>query len=312
MHFWNELFSRTLDLLLSLSLSLCLSVYLYQFISLLLPHSIYPHSSPNLGLLIQQPANILLMGPPPSHDIRLCDFGLAQLLEENIEQYQLAGTTDYMAPEVINFESLTTKSDIWSVGVLTYVLLSGMSPFNFENGDDQNVRLNITKCNYDFNDYFDNIPEAAIEFIKSVLVLLHRDRPTAKECLKDVWFEANDNKENKQGKVENRRSTQNTNIKIDVKKEDKVDIGEKITEILNEVKDRIQSPTENEKNKTILSNQINSPGSEEMSCSKKLVIEAKTPTRQSPLGCRRCLAISVDDEPAKRSKCFEYSPPIKS
>lgn len=36
------------------------------------------------------------MGPPPSHDIRLCDFGLAQLLEENTEKYQLAGTTDYM------------------------------------------------------------------------------------------------------------------------------------------------------------------------------------------------------------------------
>lgn len=78
------------------------------------------------------------------------------------------------APEVINFEALTTKSDIWSVGVLTYVLLSGMSPFNFENSDDQDVRLNVTKCNYDFDDCFENIPEAAIEFIKSILVLLHR------------------------------------------------------------------------------------------------------------------------------------------
>lgn len=141
---------------------------------------------------------------------------------------------------------------------------------------------------------------------------VYRDRPTAKECLKDLWFEATNNKENKKERVENRRSTSSANIKIDVKNEDDVDIGEKITEILNEVKDRIQSPPPSENNKTTMSKQLNSPSSDEVLCSKKLVIEAKTPTRQSPLGCRRCLAISVDDEPAKRSKCFEYSPPIKS
>lgn len=86
MHFGNELFSRIL--------SIPLSVYIS--ISCLLPRSFYPNTSADIGLLIQQPANILLMGPPPSHDIRLCDFGLAQLLEENTEKYQLAGTTDYM------------------------------------------------------------------------------------------------------------------------------------------------------------------------------------------------------------------------
>ena len=86
MHFGNELFSHTPDLSHS-------SLYLY---SSLTPHSLYPHTSTDIGLLIQQPANVLLMGPPPSHDIRLCDFGLAQLLEENTEKYQLAGTLDYM------------------------------------------------------------------------------------------------------------------------------------------------------------------------------------------------------------------------
>lgn len=75
-----------------------------------------------------------------------------------------------MAPELVQYEPLSLKTDIWSVGVLAYVLLSGFSPFG---GDDkQETFLNITQCNLTFPDeLFEGVSDDAIDFMKSTMRL---------------------------------------------------------------------------------------------------------------------------------------------
>lgn len=83
-----------------------------------------------LSHLDLQPDNVLLMSAR-SLDVKLCDFGCAQRISK------LGGTVvsfdrsylPFTAPEILNDEPAFPQSDVWSLGVLTYVLLSGVSPF---------------------------------------------------------------------------------------------------------------------------------------------------------------------------------------
>lgn len=70
--------------------------------------------------------------------------------------------------QVLSYEPLSLKTDIWSVGVLAYVLLSGFSPFG---GDTkQETFLNISQCNLTFpDDLFQDVSDDAKDFIRSAL-----------------------------------------------------------------------------------------------------------------------------------------------
>lgn len=72
-------------------------------------------------------ANILV---DSNMQMKICDFGLA-ILERNahLEADILCGTTNYLAPEVINLNGFERRSDIWAIGVIAFVLLYGYKPF---------------------------------------------------------------------------------------------------------------------------------------------------------------------------------------
>lgn len=75
-----------------------------------------------------------------------------------------------MAPEILNYEPISLSTDIWSVGVLAYVLLSGFTPFGAD--DKQQTYLNISRGNLTFEpEHFSDVSSGAIEFIKSVLIV---------------------------------------------------------------------------------------------------------------------------------------------
>lgn len=134
-----------------------------------------------------KPQNILLSGDDVEDGLKLCDFGIARIVEDTGKIYEILGTPDYVAPEVLHYEPLSLQTDIWSIGVLTYVLLTGCSPFGGDNK--QETFLNITKCLLTFpEDLFEDVSEDAIDFIKSALRIKPRERPTVEHCLEHRWL----------------------------------------------------------------------------------------------------------------------------
>lgn len=140
-----------------------------------------------------KPENILLSSPPPmpsikligkakkrayrranklvgtSHAASFADLGLSHRLVPGSEHRALFGTPEFVAPEIVNYEPLNLGTDLWAVGVLTYILLSGASPFLGE--DKQETYANVAACQYQFdNEYFSNVSEIAKDFIRSLLI----------------------------------------------------------------------------------------------------------------------------------------------
>ncbi|KAF5296672.1 hypothetical protein FQR65_LT10212 [Abscondita terminalis] len=141
----------------------------------------------NIAHLDLKPQNLLLTVENSCEDIKLCDFGISRVLEKGVEVRELIGTPDYVAPEVLNYEPITLATDIWSIGVLAYVLLTGYSPFGA--ADKQQTYLNISKCALSFDqDLFEDVSSAAIDFIRSSLVVDPRKRPTVLQLLDHAWI----------------------------------------------------------------------------------------------------------------------------
>uniref|UniRef100_A0A7N9DIA5 non-specific serine/threonine protein kinase n=1 Tax=Macaca fascicularis TaxID=9541 RepID=A0A7N9DIA5_MACFA len=135
-----------------------------------------------------KPENIMLLDKNiPIPHIKLIDFGLAHELEDGVEFKNIFGTPEFVAPEIVNYEPLGLEADMWSIGVITYILLSGASPFL---GDTKQETLaNITAVSYDFDEeFFSQTSELAKDFIRKLLVKETRKRLTIQEALRHPWI----------------------------------------------------------------------------------------------------------------------------
>ncbi|KAM3585598.1 uncharacterized protein V6R79_022192 [Siganus canaliculatus] len=134
-----------------------------------------------------KPENIL-MASPASDQIRICDFGNAMKLDASEEYYCKYGTPEYVAPEMVNQTPISTATDIWPVGVITYLCLTGVSPFAGEN--DRATAMNIRNYNVAFEEsMFSDLCKEAKGFVIKLLVV-DRLRPSAIECLRHPWFKS--------------------------------------------------------------------------------------------------------------------------
>ncbi|NXN65397.1 DAPK2 kinase, partial [Himantopus himantopus] len=135
-----------------------------------------------------KPENIMLQEKDvPKPRIKIIDFGLAQRLEDGVTFKSLCGTPQYIAPEVINYEPLSSATDMWSIGVITYILLSGLSPFQGET--DAETLSNVVAGAYEFEERcFSQTSEMAKDFIRQLLVKEPGHRMTATECLVHPWI----------------------------------------------------------------------------------------------------------------------------
>uniref|UniRef100_A0A4W6F3J7 Striated muscle enriched protein kinase a n=1 Tax=Lates calcarifer TaxID=8187 RepID=A0A4W6F3J7_LATCA len=147
----------------------------------------------NIAHLDIKPENIL-MASPGSDQIRICDFGNAIKLEASEEYYCKYGTPEYVAPEIVNQTPVSTATDIWPVCVITYLCLTGVSPFAGEN--DRATALNIRNYNVAFEEsMFSDLCKEAKGFVIKLLVV-DRLRPSAIECLRHPWFKVSYHSEN--------------------------------------------------------------------------------------------------------------------
>ncbi|NXA43017.1 MYLK protein, partial [Eudromia elegans] len=88
----------------------------------------------------------------------------------------LHGTPEFMAPEVVAFEPVGLTTDMWSLGVLCYILLSGESPF--QGDSDMETLSNVTAAHWEFGENFAGVSPQAKDFIRQ---LLHKD-PRCRLC----------------------------------------------------------------------------------------------------------------------------------
>lgn len=144
----------------------------------------------NVVHLDLKPQNILLTSDRPLGDIKIVDFGLSRIVNNNEELREIMGTPEYVAPEILSYEPISTATDMWSIGVLAYVMLTGTSPFL---GDDkQHTFLNISQLNISYTEDFEGVSERAVDFMKALLVREPEGRATAEDCLQHPWLAEGD------------------------------------------------------------------------------------------------------------------------
>ena len=145
-----------------------------------------------------KPENILFyyQNEENNNPIKIIDFGLSQFYDNNINRKMntKVGTSYYVAPEVLN-GNYNEKCDIWSAGVILYILLSGDPPFNGSN--DSAIYKKIKKMEFNFPyEKWNNISSDAIDLINKC-ICLEENRLSAKEILKHPWFKIlEDNNDN--------------------------------------------------------------------------------------------------------------------
>ncbi|KAJ7335723.1 hypothetical protein JRQ81_013664 [Phrynocephalus forsythii] len=144
----------------------------------------------NVVHLDLKPQNILLTDESPLGEIRIVDFGLSRVMMNSEELREIMGTPEYVAPEILSYDPVSTATDMWSIGVLAYVMLTGISPFLGNNK--QETFLNISQMNINYSEDFDLVSESAVDFIKSLLVKKPEERATAEECLQHSWLAQTD------------------------------------------------------------------------------------------------------------------------
>lgn len=149
----------------------------------------YMHKK-NIVHLDLKPENIVLKDKMDKQ-LKIIDFGTARdlSLEKNVKV--MVGTPEFIAPEALNFEPIGCPSDMWAMGVIAYVLLTGMSPFL---GDDDNETMqNIAEGEFEYpdpspEDGYEDISQLAKDFINHLLLRQPRKRGTAESSLKHDWM----------------------------------------------------------------------------------------------------------------------------
>mmetsp|Transcript_4855 Transcript_4855/g.9437 ORF Transcript_4855/g.9437 Transcript_4855/m.9437 type:complete len:1023 (-) Transcript_4855:448-3516(-) len=135
--------------------------------------------------------NFLFSDSGAESELKMIDFGLSKHFKFGEVQHEAVGTPYTVAPEVIR-GSYDERCDVWAIGVITYLLLSGESPFGGCGGPESlmQVRDNILKCNFMFEpeDIWENVSQSAKEYIKRLLVTDPNLRPTARDVQKDSWL----------------------------------------------------------------------------------------------------------------------------
>jgi len=144
-----------------------------------------------------KPENILLASPDPDAELKITDFGLSKIAAGGMDDLIMTtrcGTPGYVAPEVLAQEVTAgqlrqygTSCDMWSVGVIVYILLSAAPPFFGKTDAEMNRRIKLGQ--YKFPDkYWANISEQAKDFICRLLAVDPNRRMSAAEALQHDWM----------------------------------------------------------------------------------------------------------------------------
>lgn len=133
-----------------------------------------------------KPENLLLMSRSNDRDIKIADFGFAKRVTSEQCLLTQCGTPGYVAPEILHGVAYGTKADMWSLGVITYILLGGYPPFIEQN--QRELFKKIKKGQYEFHpEYWGGISAGGKDLISKLLTVHPNKRISANEALRSNW-----------------------------------------------------------------------------------------------------------------------------
>lgn len=137
-----------------------------------------------------KPENLLYASKDRESDIKITDFGLAKIMREDELLKTACGTPNYVAPEILMNKGYGPECDLWSLGVISYILLCGFPPF-YVSDDDGNGANHTAKLfdliisgTFEFmSPYWDHISPSAKDLISRLLQVDPKKRLTAKQVM---------------------------------------------------------------------------------------------------------------------------------
>ncbi|XP_062835231.1 myosin light chain kinase 2, skeletal/cardiac muscle isoform X2 [Anolis carolinensis] len=133
-----------------------------------------------------KPENILCV-TSTGHMVKIIDFGLARRYNPKEKLKVNVGTPEFLSPEVVTYDQVSYTTDMWSMGVITYMLLSGLSPFLGDN--DTETLNNVLAANWYFDEEaFEGISEEAKDFVSKLIIKDKSGRMNAAQCLQHPWL----------------------------------------------------------------------------------------------------------------------------
>ena len=136
-----------------------------------------------------KPENIMIVGRENNGclHVKLIDFGTAKIFEEGNMQKGLVGSSYYIAPEVIR-RNYDESCDVWSIGVIMYIMLTGFPPFY--GSDDESILNHVSTGKYDTTiESYQNLSDNAKDLITKLLKFEQKERITARDALNHPWFQ---------------------------------------------------------------------------------------------------------------------------
>lgn len=136
-----------------------------------------------------KPENILFQSKKENSPIKMIDFGTSSLIKKKEKLDICCGTPYYIAPEVLDGR-YNEKCDLWSCGIMIYIMLCGYPPFNGFN--DRLITQSVLEAKLEFpiEDWYFISPDA-IDLISQLLTKNVKKRPSAKKALKHPWIAKN-------------------------------------------------------------------------------------------------------------------------
>jgi len=135
-----------------------------------------------------KPENLLMADDTPESEVKITDFGLSKAFDEQTQVMQTpCGTPGYIAPEVLDMKGYDKQCDVWSLGVIVYILLCGFPPFYADN--DAQLFEKIKRGKFEFlRPYWDPISDSAKDFIRQMLRVDPKQRITCDQALAHPWL----------------------------------------------------------------------------------------------------------------------------
>lgn len=158
-----------------------------------------------------KPENLIFRTKAEDAEVMIADFGLSRIMDDSTFTLltEVCGTPGYMAPEIFKKSESTCYRhvleakrsrqpfspvghskpvDVWAMGVITYFLLCGYTPFDRENQQEEAAAICRGDYKFEPEEYWQNVSETAKSFVRACLTIDQHKRPTASEALKHPWL----------------------------------------------------------------------------------------------------------------------------